>query len=444
MKSLEINNFRCFDTLTVNLTSGINLMIGDNASGKTSILFACKYAVNCFFAGFSDVYTVWKKPVNGDFMRFNFNEKKISPNPIEIKFNFFDEDFDGPLREMCGASQTLVRKDEKNNPLITPLKQLKELGSRLRDSYISVEKETSGIHQTYALPLFASFSTHGIHHKSKINSKLFLEYQQSPTFGYYLCGDTDGLADYWIRRLLALAEADRNPIERKIVTDSLSRMFGKDGCDVMTGFDVRINSKDVYCRLNDNREVASAILSDGYRRLYSIVIDLAFRAALLNGEIYGKDAALMTKGTVIIDEIDLHLHPTLQSVVLKGLQNAFPNLQFIVSTHAPMVMSGVEKNGRNSVKYLKYDQLSRKYQIYDTDTFGMDLSTISRVILDVPPRVSSVENQINLISDLISSDDYEEAKKLLSDMRRKFGDKIPELNGMETEILISESTNDLD
>lgn len=75
-----------------------------------------------------------------------------------------------------------------------------------------------------------------------------------------------------------------------------------------------------------------------------MVMEIAFRCFLLNPHL-GKNAAKNTSGIVLIDEIDLHLHPEWQKRVINDLQNAFPNLQFIVTTHAPLVIGSL-KNGK--------------------------------------------------------------------------------------------------
>lgn len=176
----------------------------------------------------------------------------------------------------------------------------------------------------------------------------------------------------------------------------------------------------------DGREVEADFLSDGYRRLVYIVTDLAFRCALLNRGIYGEETCAKTRGTVLIDEVDLHLHPTLQSVVLKGLCEAFPGLQFIVSSHAPMVMSGVESNEENIVYKLSYSE-EQGYRIMPTVTYGMDMSTLTYVVLGQTPRAVEVDRQLNELFELIDVDRLKEAGDLLQKLRGKYGDSLPEL-----------------
>lgn len=82
-------------------------------------------------------------------------------------------------------------------------------------------------------------------------------------------------------------------------------------------------------------------LSDGYRNMVAMVADIAHRASRLNPH-HGKDAALRTKGVVLIDEIDLHLHPKWQRRVVADLQRAFPELQFIATTHSPFILQSLK------------------------------------------------------------------------------------------------------
>lgn len=83
-------------------------------------------------------------------------------------------------------------------------------------------------------------------------------------------------------------------------------------------------------------------LSDGIRNMIGLVADIAHRSARLNPHL-GESAAIGTPGIVLIDEVDMHLHPQWQQVVLQSLEKAFPLIQFIVTTHSPQVLTTVRK-----------------------------------------------------------------------------------------------------
>ena len=78
-------------------------------------------------------------------------------------------------------------------------------------------------------------------------------------------------------------------------------------------------------------------MSDGYKIVISMVADLAARMAEANPSMPNP---LIGKGIVLIDEVDLHLHPLWQRIILKQLNHTFPNIQFIVSTHSPIIVVG--------------------------------------------------------------------------------------------------------
>jgi predicted ATP-binding protein involved in virulence len=95
-----------------------------------------------------------------------------------------------------------------------------------------------------------------------------------------------------------------------------------------------------------------SLLSDGIRNMIGMVADIAFRATKLNPHL-GAMAAKETTGVVLIDEVDMHLHPEWQQVVLQSLTEAFPQMQFIVTTHSPQVLSTVP---RENIRILEQDE----------------------------------------------------------------------------------------
>ena len=84
-------------------------------------------------------------------------------------------------------------------------------------------------------------------------------------------------------------------------------------------------------------------MSDGYKNTLSMIGDIAYRMAVLNPTL-GDQVLRETPGIVLIDEIDLHLHPKWQQSILNDLNEIFPKIQFIVSSHAPAVINSVPKS----------------------------------------------------------------------------------------------------
>lgn len=436
MRNITINNFRCYENKTMTFRKGVNLLIGDNSVGKTSLLRACNLVLNAFFSGYSDEYTVWKSAEDDDFREIKTDDVKTDEMPVNISFQLAEIDCpdivlsDGSVKSLYTnySSELYIEKKSKKNSrnLITGLKPLKEYASLLqKHSHIIINGRAE---QHNALPLFAYFTTEDIHTVRKFDREKteFKKYPQKPSFGYFESFDCKGLLDCWIKRLLVLKEAHKGDSEIECVRKAIAQALGTQGCNIIADLQIRENAQEVFFIYSDGREIRSSLLSDGYRRLVSIVVDLAFRCALLNKVKYGEDACEYTHGTVIIDEIDEHLHPELQVRILKALHDTFPKLQFIVSTHAPLVMSSVETNQDNVVYRLEFKD--GIYSHTELNTYGLDASTIMELYMGQVPRDLTVDAKFKAIEELIDTEKYTEARNALNKMLEHPGNNAnPEL-----------------
>ena len=342
MKELRLENFRCYADQSILFRDGINLLIGDNASGKTTVLKACRYVLSSFFSGFGDENTKWLNLDVDDFRQTIVNGTKLPEQPIKIHFRYDSEMY-----------HVLQRNNKSNSRvLISGIAEYKEYAGLLFESFFDSEL----LAQVLPLPLFAYFSTADIHTSRKIDARKFVKYAQKSSFGYFECLNGNGFLPYWQKRQIALLGDKKDREEIEIVHHAIMKALGEEGCNIIHDIQIRPKQKKIYYILIDGREVEAEELPDAYKRLINIVTDVAFRCALLNRGIYGPSSCTLTCGTVLIDEIDLHLHPSLQALILKALKNTFPKIQFIVTTHAPMVTTGVETNEENVVYKLDYSQ----------------------------------------------------------------------------------------
>lgn len=434
MKDITISNFRCYEHKEIEFRRSINLLIGDNSSGKTSLIRACNFVANSLFCGFSDENTTWKSVDDDDFMlNIDANNTILPEQPVSISFHLAPWDV-SPIVDQSTATidfdySTLLRiekRSKKNSRnLVQGLAPLKDYASRLYEN--SHVKENDTIVQRNALPVYACFTTEDIHASRKIDKQKFKDYTQKPSFGYFECYDCRGLFDYWLDRLLVLQEAETGAEEIDCVRNAIRDCLGENGCNIIDDVVVRPMKGKVYLRYTDGRYVESSMLSDGYKRLVNIVTDLAIRCALLNKTLYGAEAYKHTHGTVIIDEIDEHLHPALQTKVLKSLHAAFPEVQFIASTHAPLVMSSVENSDNNVVYRLFYDAEERTYRHVELNTYGLDSNLILEEEMMVDSRDSVIGDQIKKIETLVRERRLEEAKSLLEDLEAKTYPSQPSL-----------------
>jgi predicted ATP-binding protein involved in virulence len=154
----------------------------------------------------------------------------------------------------------------------------------------------------------------------------------------------------------------------------------------------------------EKRELTLNQLSAGYRNMLALVMDFARRLAQANPHL---ENPLEAEAILMIDELDLHLHPTWQQKIIPDLRKVFPNTQIIATTHSPEIVTTVE---RHQVKILE------NYQIKEcpTPTRGRSSSDIVRDVLGLEKLRPDTEESRTLTAlfDAIDNDNLEEAKRL--------------------------------
>ena len=177
--------------------------------------------------------------------------------------------------------------------------------------------------------------------------------------------------------------------------------------------------KNPVMRFEDGHEAPWSELSDGYRVFIALVADIARRAVMLN-EFDGAEAPARVEGVVLIDEIDLHLHPRWQRVALPRLREAFPRLQFIISTHSPQVLSSAENR-----------QVRRLVdgQIQDRNVFvsGRDTNAILRDLMRTDDRDDEGVVALRRLHDAIDRGDAEQSDRMYRELLRRWGANDPAL-----------------
>ncbi|GAA4246975.1 AAA family ATPase [Azospirillum formosense] len=163
-------------------------------------------------------------------------------------------------------------------------------------------------------------------------------------------------------------------------------------------------------------------LSDGERSLLALVFDLARRLSQANPGL--DDPVRDGVGVVLIDEIDLHLHPQWQRRVVGNLEETFPNCQFIATTHSPQVIGEVAHDKIQMIKDGKIYSPSR--------SFGIDSSRVLEEVMDTKSRNAGVEDAISNIARLIGDGRADEARAAIQTLSEKIGEDDPEITRART------------
>jgi predicted ATP-binding protein involved in virulence len=148
-----------------------------------------------------------------------------------------------------------------------------------------------------------------------------------------------------------------------------------------------------------------AQLSQGEKSLMALVGDIARRLAMLNPAL---DNPLTGDGIVLIDEIDLHLHPSWQRSLIDRLTQTFPNCQFVITTHSPLVISDCKD-------VLVYTLTKGKLQEIPSQ-YGQDANTVLLDVMDTSIRNPQIDIKLNDLLDAIQDSDLAQAQKLLTEL----------------------------
>lgn len=181
-----------------------------------------------------------------------------------------------------------------------------------------------------------------------------------------------------------------------------------------------LKRKGAVVELSDGTMIPWERLSDGYRVFLGLVADLARRCVTLNPEL-GLEAVREAEGVVLVDEVDLSLHPRWQRVVLHRLTDAFPKLQFVVSTHSPQVLSSVQNH---QVVGLLPGQV-----FHPVAVAGRDTNSILADVFGTPDRdeESPQAKDLRRLYAALDAGDFETAKALLEHLRTEWGPADPEV-----------------
>jgi predicted ATP-binding protein involved in virulence len=157
-------------------------------------------------------------------------------------------------------------------------------------------------------------------------------------------------------------------------------------------------------------------LSDGEKCLLAMVGDLSRRLAIANP---GLAEPLQGSGIVLIDEIELHLHPKWQREIIPALTRTFPNCQFIITTHSPQVISHVKPEGVYILERTDDEGVVIKYP---ESCFGRDSNRILEDLMGVPERPQDIKNSLRELFRFIDQGDIDGARRLRQELANEIGE----------------------
>ncbi|MBO1061101.1 MAG: AAA family ATPase [Aphanizomenon flos-aquae CP01] len=429
IEELHLQNFRGFRELKLTLPPDLAVFIGSNGSGKSSILDSIAILLSRF---------IFELPLMGyDPIDLNDDDINVNSNKVLI-FNSVNLDFQNKGWWEISKNRDLYRVNQ----------------GEIDDNYIEemFEKLNTkhSINNNFIVPIIVFYQSKRIFIKSSVIQETSEEERGNANTSYenlllnaYNTAFSNHINDfrdflYWFKEQeeyeneVRLREDNnfRNPnlqIVRKALEEFLEGFPNTEFSDLHivrvisnkeSGIRQLIKPSLVIKKNGENFKLDQ--LSDGEKTLLMLVVDIARRLAILNPGITNP-SELLEKGTgiILIDEIDLHLHPQWQRIVIPSFRKTFPNCQFIVTTHSPQVLSGVN---RENVFILEDSEI-----VETPHTFGRDSNSILSEVMGVEKRPVKMQERIDKCFEMIDNDNLEEAKLELQKLSESLGNNDPDM-----------------
>lgn len=340
---LRLTNFRLFAELDIGFDSKLTVLVAPNGGGKTAVLDGIAVALRPLVSGLEQATSRGIDRV-ADVRRVLVDGKMHPRVPVHVNSHgiLLGESFEWgrTLANLKGARTIELGAGSSAQTRASTL--MGEIGA-YADGTLTYRP---------TLPLIAYYGTGRLWAPGTAarNKKRSNPTPGSPSVGYTdALSPTSRFAQFveWFRDYAFEADQERStqrpsPHNPRLVLAAVQRAVADTmGTAGWTNLEWDFTEKTVRAHHRDFGHLPVGMLSDGIRTMLGLVGDLARRAILVNGHL-GIEA-LSVPGIVLVDEVDLHLHPKWQQVVIEMLRAAFPRVQFIVTTHSPQVLSTVPR-----------------------------------------------------------------------------------------------------
>lgn len=328
INKLELINFRCFKKYKLDLSNHrFTLLIGDNGSGKTAILDALTVAAGCYLLKIPGIRPNDKRHISRDDVHY----KHLTMGQAVIR--------ETEKYQTMVSAKGFVNNTEIAWTRYKDIRTGRQGTTKITSLVDELTKDATNPNTLF--PIIACYSTGRLwkllnetDKKTKGPASRFEGYQdclnpasdQKRFFIWFKKQESAALQKQERRHAL---EAVRETIVKMI--PNAQRVWWDFDWDEIT-IETIIQGK--------TQTIPFHLLSDGYRNMIGVVADIAYRMATLNPQLEA-DVIKQTEGIVLIDEIDLHLHPKWQRMVVGRLLDTFPKIQFVASSHSPFIIQSL-------------------------------------------------------------------------------------------------------
>lgn len=406
---LTLTNFRGFEQAEFEFQPEMNLIVGINGVGKSTVLDAIRIMFSQILPGFTASRS---RPQN-----FTVDDIRLGGGALTAKLEFKAANIDFKYlvhkpREQSIVPETKAREESEEiynlveQKVLTPGK--KDIPKHLKTDLIQ--------------PLVVYFSIRRSLANMATPSKQSSAGNQAAAFADALTHRELRLREFaeWLLVQEALMKEGVKLAEQhlNVLNNAVTNFI-----DTCTGLEAIREPTPTLLLNKEGMKLDVRWLSDGERGILALILDLARRLSQANPKLENplKDG----KAVVLIDELDLHLHPRWQRTIVEKLTQTFPNCQFIATTHSPQIIGEVAPE---NVIIVDKDK-----QPYIPDqSWGMDSNWILRFLMETPERDINTQKTLEHIESLIAQRNFPEATEKINSLR-ELG-QFPELVRLQTRI----------
>jgi predicted ATP-binding protein involved in virulence len=407
---IRIKNFKGFEDKEFALHPRFTVFIGDNAKGKTSVLDAIAVAAGSFLHGI-DVARHEARSIAQAEIRVKSIDGQPKPQlPVEIEaFGTINE------RSIQGGWKRTI--EEVTSKATTTYVQAKEVGA-IASQMLSQSRSKGGI----TFPVIAYHGTGRLwaeHEKRKVP---YRKQHEGVEMAYAKCLSPKSSSKEFLSWYKTYED------EARKFNNETDRMFLDVFNQCIISMIPHANWQDMAYSFKDEDLIGTFVspegikerllfsqLSDGYRNVIGMAADIAYRCIKLNPHL-GREAIEKTPGIVLIDELDLHLHPNWQRSVVADLKRTFKNIQFVATTHSPFIVQSLESS-----------ELVNLDRVTDVKLKDLSIGEVAENVMGAKDEMS-IENARN---EKLSADYLSKLQTLSNGIKEE---AINELNQIEQQI----------
>ncbi|HRB70817.1 MAG TPA: AAA family ATPase [Flavobacterium sp.] len=407
--TLELTNVRGFTHAKLEFQPGFNLIVGINGVGKTTVLEALRVSI-------THILKEIKSPIiTSEY--FKKSDININTDQLHVNTSFtIDENKYDFIYSKSAKDFTTISTEQK--------KRTKESTANVREEGITLADKVKFtpekvVNKVPELGLF--FSTR--------RSLMIRETSKAVKSGLpYAAAYVDALSEtrafnvkmfaewFKVRKELAKVAPEQIKTIQLIEQTIYTFLPGFSNLDLVED---EISKELTFCITKSEKVLNFNQLSDGERGMLALVFDIARRLIIAYMH---SDSPLEGEAVILIDELDLHLHPKWQRTIVSDLQRTFPNCQFIATTHSPQIIGEVKPEAITII------DKNYKEEVYKPHVaFGLDSQRVLEELLDAPIRNIEINKKFIKLSKSVDDEKFEDAKQLISELKKILGENDPEL-----------------